>query len=572
MAVKNGLKSLGSPLASMSICEDKIICRDTYDETANSNPSTIPALQKGTAYTTCDIAATPGCSPFSLTNIPAANSYMAGLVAEHLNIGAADVNVYRMLGVHEQCKLVDSTGLGSPLSNGFLPGYPPVNAFDKFQTEWRSLQKGDNIQLHSYIGYDFGAIKVSDRTRDMYGVDTGIRKHITAFAIKQSDNAINRVTKVRVERSDDGKVWYGVALVDLPDDNCLNTILYKHSVPMRYWRLRPLNFNGGVIDYWGVQALQLFHNYQLTTTSNIQDKVFLENRDRQYATDSTLLKGYYDLVSNNEELSKFGIELPSQMYTIDISFAACIQLLGRPIIIGDILELPSETWYSSELRAIKKWVEVTDVSWSQSGYTPGWKPTLLRVIAMPAYASQETQDIFGDLAAHVDSTGLMDKNDGNGFPWQDYNDSTQTVVAEAKNAVPERGQESTQTIRQFTAEEVTLAKAQKLPNLNKIGLNQGRLYSEDGIPPNNAPFTEGDTYPANPVNGDYHRLTYSTLSKWYPPQLHRYSDVHQRWIYLETDRRQEFNAAKPVLTEFTQTPHSNLNITKPYDPLTDCEK
>jgi ring-1,2-phenylacetyl-CoA epoxidase subunit PaaA len=132
-------------------------------------------------------------------------------------------------------------------------------------------------------GYDFGPIKTSDASREMYSVETSIRKNISAIAIKQATESKNRITRARVERSEDGKKWYGAAIINLPDDNCLNTIMFRDTVPNRYWRLRPLAFNGGDTDYWGVQALQLFHNYVSTHVSNIQDKIFMENRDRDYA-------------------------------------------------------------------------------------------------------------------------------------------------------------------------------------------------------------------------------------------------------------------------------------------------
>ena len=62
----------------------------------------------------------------------------------------------------------------------------------------------------------------------MYGIDTNIYKHITALAIKQSEDANRRVTRARIERSQDGVKWYGVSVVLLPDDDCYNTILFKN--------------------------------------------------------------------------------------------------------------------------------------------------------------------------------------------------------------------------------------------------------------------------------------------------------------------------------------------------------
>ena len=186
---------------------------------------------------------------------------------------------------------------------------------------------------------------------------------------------------------------------------------------------------------------------------------------------------------------------------------------------------------------------------------------MLRVVAQPAIFSQETQDIFGDLAATPDDTGLMDGEDGNSLAYQDYFDSSQTIEAEANDNVPERGAEGSSTIRAFEEDEVQQA-ADVGVSINKLGLNPTGLYVEDAMPPNNAEFTEGPDYPTSPANGNYHRLTYEGLAKDVPARLYRYSDAKGRWIYLETDRRAEYDPAYPVLQEFltspTKSPHDQV--------------
>jgi hypothetical protein len=482
--------------------------------------------------------------------------YIDSLTNEALNIAGATLHVYKLLGVHEQGKLVDAVGYGSAISNGDLPGYPARYAFDAFVHEWRSIQKGTNIPAGAFIGYDFGEIKRLDGSPRMYGIEANVRKHIMAFSIKQSSNAKNRATKLRLERSDDGVKWYGVSIVPIPDNDCLNTVLTKSSVPSRYWRFRPVEFNGGAVDYWGVQAIQLFPDYQATDINNIQDKIFLENRDRDYASDPITIKGYYDLVDIQSELSKFGIELPSQTLSLRVNFTQCVAALGRPLVVGDIIEIPSEAQYSALMKKVLKWMEVTDIGWSSEGYTPGWQPTLQTITLQPAMVTQETQDLFGDLAnvPAPNGLGLIENNDGNDEFFQDYFDASQTATANAKDDVPEKGAEGSSTIRAWEQYELDNAAAQGVKNLQKIGLNYKGLYVEDAMPPNNAAFTEGPTYPTGPVHGAYHRLTFEGLSKDIPAQLHRYSSDKARWIYLETDRRAQYNPDMPTLQEFLVSP------------------
>lgn len=496
------------------------------------------------------------CRSFQLDKLENDSGFIEGVVEEALNIGGAKLNVYNLLGVHEQGQLVDCTGKGNPIAGGSLPNYPSSNAFDKFVTEWRSIQRGSAaIVASSYIGYDFGNIKTSDDSRAMYGIETNIFKHITALAIKQSDDPNRRIRRARVERSQDGINWYGVSMVLLPNDNCFNTVLIKDSVPSRYWRIRPLDFTGGDNDIWAVQALQLYHDYTATNVDNIQDKIFLENRDRDYNTDPITIKGYYDLIDVTTELTRYGIELPSQSLYITVSFNACVSAFGRPLIIGDILEIPSEAQFSAKMEKIDKWMEVTDVGWSTEGYTPGWRPTLLRIVAQPAIVSQETQDIFGDLAPNQDDSGLLDRDDGNDKIFQDFFDVSQTHEAYAKDAVPEKGAEGSSAIRQWEPEEIAAAEELGVDGqLTRTGLNATGLYVEDGMPPNNEPFTEGTEFPAGPTHGDYHRLTYEGMARDVLTHLYRYSGFKVQWIPLEADRREQYDPTKPTLQEFLTSP------------------
>lgn len=492
------------------------------------------------------------CSPWDMSQ-DQSQCFIENTIIERVQIAGANIHIYRLLGVHEQTKLVDLTGNGYAISGGNYPGFPADNAFTKTKQVWKSCQLGAGPIMRSrYIGYDFGIVRVPNG-RQRYSIDASIRQLIDTIRIKQSSNPKERVTKVRVERSPDGKLWYGVAVINLPDNDVLNTISFKQSVPSRYWRLRPLNFTGTNSNPWTIQALQLIE-YQATQYNNIQDMILLENRDRSYAKQFINVKGYYELVDIATELSRFGIQIPSAIYSIRIPFSTVVRSIGRPIIIGDIIELPSEVQYTPQLTPVRRFLEVTDVTWDVTTYTPGWRPTMLKIVAQPAYASQETQDIFGDLDAKViDKSGLLNNDDGNNPNWQDYSAVSQTIVAEAYNNVPERGASASTVVRAFTDEEIAEA-ASKGINITKIGLNPRGLYTEDAMPPNDLPYTEGPAFPDNPKNGDYHRLTYEGMASKVSPTLWRYSTIKGRWIYLETDFRYMFNQQKEILQDFIDSP------------------
>lgn len=544
----------------------------------DTNPLNLPCITAtltATPNTECVIGADgvscptdPDCSPFSLTSteLSSDSCLINSFISEALNIGSANINVFKLMGIYEQGTLLDLTGSGQAISSGDIPNYPASNAFDKFITEWRSAQIGAQVTSNAYIGYDFGPIRLAnDRVR--YGIDTLIKHDVASINLKQGCNSVNRVSQIRIERSNDGVKWFGAALLNVPDCDGMVQLNFARTVPSRWWRIRPLQFNGGPQDWWSVQALQLV-DYEVTTVTNVQDRIFLENRDRQYNKSSVTIKGSYTPLSLQTFQSKFGMSQvfgSTETYSIEINFSDVVALLGRTIVIGDIIQLPSETQYSPTLKPVLKYLEVTDIAWSTNGYTPNWIPTLQRILAEPVIASQETQDILGKLTQDVDASGLVDIDNGdNTKAYQDYSSISQTIHADSNTNVPERGEDYAD-VTKLSPEVYEWAKQYKGLNMKKVDRNR-TVYGIDAVPPNGLPFTQGDTYPINPNNGDYHRLTYSFINNNIPPMLYRWSAAKGRWIYMETDLRFEFKNTKPVLQEFlnpdvsTLTNPHNMNV------------
>lgn len=541
------------------------VCENVYDENGNpingngtdENGNSCVPSNSGTGADSCPTSGGGDtCKPWQLT-MTRDNCIIDDFVEESINIASADVNVFKLLGVHEQKKLIDLTENGNAISGGDHAGFPKEEAFTTFVTEWRSVQKGPAVLTSAFIGYDFGIIRLENKRR-RYGAETHIKHNISSIKIKQSNNVKNRITKARVERSEDGIKWYGAAIITLPDDNCLNTIHFRSTAPMRYWRIRPLEFNGAATDYWGVQALEMF-DFELTRISNIQDKIWHENRDRDYAEESIRIKAYYDLLDVTSEMARFGIELTGQVLQFQVSFNASVAALGRPIVIGDIFEVPSEQQYNTNLEPIKKYMEVTDVAWASNGYAPNWVPLIQRITTQPMWASQETADIFGGLEGYEDDTGFFENfaethgmDDGDHPVYQDYSDVDHTIdqTADDQSHLPERGRDPAD-ITQFSEAQLEAAESQGIrQSIEKIGLNPKQLYVEDAMPPNGLPFTEGDTLPPSPNDGDYHRLTYTGIDASIPARLFRYSLAKNRWVFMESDKRAKYKETKPVLQEF----------------------
>lgn len=498
--------------------------------------------------------AVDNCSPFDISE-STETCLISDVVGESIEIGGAPLNVFRLLGVHEQGTLQDLVGAGTSFSNGFLPGYSSADAFDKYITEYRSLQTGTDVVKSAFLGYDFGPIKLSNG-RARYGIETAIKHDVSRINFKQGCDGLNRVTKIRIERSNDGEKWFGAAIQNVPDCDGMITLNFARSVPSRYWRIRPVTFNGGPDDYWSVQALQ-FIDYEKTTISNIQDRILMENRDRDYDTTSIPMKCAYTPIDVIGNMTKFGFMQDADKYVIEVSFTSTVKALGRPFVIGDIIQLPSETQYTPKLEGVKKYLEIIDTGWSVNGYTPTWVPTLLRLIAVPAVASQETQKLFGKLTRDVDSSGLVDIDNGKNLVYQDFEDISQTITADANTMVPERGEDISQVTK---ISDAAHAFAAQHPNMNFKNIDRKRNgYTFDAMPPNGESYTEGDAFPSGlPIDGAWHRLTYTGIGKGIPARLYRYSRSKTQWMYMETDARAAANNTRPMLQEFLDPERSSV--------------
>lgn len=491
----------------------------------------------------------PACSVWDLTE-----NNDIGLIdrygTEALNIAGSVVNIHKLLGVHEQNKTMDVTGKGKPVTSETLPGFNPRDMFMINSCKpWRSKATGKEVLTTSYIGYDFGVEKL-ENGRDRYGVVAPIRFTISTIRIQQSDDPLKRVTTVRVERSDDGEKWFGVDIIKLPDEPGLHEVSFKVTTLSRMWRIRPVAFNG-VNDnkFWEVKRLEL-SEYDQTQLQNIQDSFgWLENRDREYSTTAIKLKGFYDLLEKESDLTPYGFAFTGSQFYIVFNFNDIVNRVGRPIVIGDVLELPSEAQYNPKMEKVLKYLEVIDVSWSAEGYAPGWQPTMVRIIAEPMLAKQETMDIVGDMAGIVDNTGLfsvdMSKYSKMAF------ESNDRIEQKAKDEVKQHG---TDTASQYTPDDDIVKKyAEYGIDVQKIGINQKAVYVEDALPKNGELYSEGTEFPMNPKDKDYHRMTYVGMAQDIPPRLYRYSATKGRWIFLESDKRQQYDGNKPQYDKLLQS-------------------
>lgn len=477
-------------------------------------------------------------------------AYVAGLMSEALNIAAGPVNIFPLLGIHNQGSTVDQAGEGFPLSSGTPSGYNVLDAFNVNEESWKSVQNGADVLSGAFIGYDFGTKKAWTAigpAQERYQPGAPVRKKIATIKLKQGLDSRNRATQVRIEASDDGVKWIRVDAAKLPDTDSLVIINVRANAAYNKWRIVPTYFNGVAANFqWEVVQLYMAESTQLSLDT-IEDFILLENRDRAYCRTSVLLKCTYDLMDVQTELAKFGINLPTT-YIFTTSFATMVRTLGRPVVVGDIVELPGEVEYDSQLRPVRKWLEVNDCGWSTEGYTQNWKPNLFRFYAQPILPSVEHKDILG-LPGAVNASQSDDDFIANGLLLnQQAYESTEAIKQAAADAVPQDG-----------SDPQDLQSGMALKGVP--GSYDGRdIYSEDAIPPDGAAFTTGDTLPPGNtiLDGHYHRQTYTNIAAAIRPadRLLRWFAELGRWKVIEVNRRSIPESHKKTMAGIMLNPSS----------------
>ena len=81
-------------------------------------------------------------------------------------------------------------------------------------------------------------------------------------------------------------------------------------------------------------------NYATQSEQNIQDLLFLENRDRKYDSSVYELRGIYNVADIDFDLTQFGLFLQNDTLFITFHMNDMVEGLGRKLINGDVLELP----------------------------------------------------------------------------------------------------------------------------------------------------------------------------------------------------------------------------------------
>jgi len=154
--------------------------------------------------------------------------------------------------------------------------------------------------------------------------------------------------------------------------------------------------------------------YDVLAPTNIQDLLFLENRDRTYDPDVYRLRGHYNVQNLDFDLSQFGLFLNNDIIFITVHYNDMIQIVGRKLMVGDVIELPHLLDYNPLKEtipvALKRFMQITDANYASEGFSPTWFPHLWRIKCEPLVDSEEFSQI---LSAPIDQDtylGIWDKD------------------------------------------------------------------------------------------------------------------------------------------------------------------
>ena len=146
---------------------------------------------------------------------------------------------------------------------------------------------------------------------------------------------------------------------------------------------------------------------------NIQDLLFLENRDRVYDKDIYRLRGHYNVQNLDFDLSQFGLFLNNDIIFITVHYNDMIGILGRKIMVGDVFELPHLTDYHPLNETIpvglRRYYQVTDGNFASEGFSQTWYPHLWRIKCEPLVDSQEFSNILKAPVQQENYLGDWDK-------------------------------------------------------------------------------------------------------------------------------------------------------------------
>tara|TARA_X000001036_G_C20644684_1_gene792520 strand:+ start:129 stop:1295 length:1167 start_codon:yes stop_codon:yes gene_type:complete len=280
------------------------------------------------------------------------------------------------------------------------------------------------------------------------------------------------------------------------------------------------------------------------SASNIQDMLFLENRDRKYDTSVYEIRGIYNVQDIDFDLSQFGLFLQNDTLFMTVHINSSVKTIGRKLMSGDVIELPhlkDEYALDDSTMALKRFYVIEDINRAAEGFTPTWYPHLYRLKLKSIVDSQEFKEVLDLPAEEGSSSTLRDLLS----TYETEMNINNAVVSQAEANAQKSGYDISHyytlatnadgSVALQTADETDLdasninVRSDEIANRpvksGYTGYLLGTLES-----PNGAPYGMGIQFPTTRTKGDYFLRT-----DMMPKRLFTYDGT--RWLKVQDDVR-----------------------------------
>jgi len=284
--------------------------------------------------------------------------------------------------------------------------------------------------------------------------------------------------------------------------------------------------------------------YDAVKETNIQDLLFLENRDRKYSEEIYRIRGIYNVQNIDFNLSQFGLFIDNDTIYMTVHINDFVNYIGRKPLSGDVLELPHlrDNFALNEYEiGLPRYYVIEDVGRASEGFSATWYPHLYRLRLKKITDAQQFADILDKPA--IDANGnpidktLRDILSTRGAELQ-INDAV-ILQAEADSpksgyetrqfytlAVDEQGKTTLNTSDTETLDASITSITALESNKRPVRTGYTGFLVGDGFPQNGYDFGHGIQFPETAGPDDFFLRT-----DFMPNRLFRFDGA--RWIKVE---------------------------------------
>jgi hypothetical protein len=274
-------------------------------------------------------------------------------------------------------------------------------------------------------------------------------------------------------------------------------------------------------------------HYATTAVTNIQDLLFLENRDRKYDEEIYRIRGIYNVQNIDFNLSQFGLFIDNDTIYMMVHINDYINYLGRKPLTGDVIELPhlrDDFALNDYDMSLPRYYVIEDVGRASDGFSATWYPHLYKLKLKKVTDSQQFADIFNKpaLDANGDPTDttlreLLSTN----MKELEINDN---IINQAEADAPMSGYETRQfytlAVDPESGKPVLETSGNTITNGVPVRSGYSGYLMGDGFPVNGYDFGHGIQFPANATHNDFFlRIDFM------PNRLFRFDT--NKWIRVE---------------------------------------